>query len=189
MRRRVGEFGLNFEVLGDKLVGCSAVQHALAPGVISCVEAAQQLFEGTVRGDVDAEHLAADAAVDALDHAVRLRRAGLCVPVLRTQLGADLDEGGREAAAVVGQHMGKLEGERGGGLAQEGDGAFLGFVVLDREVDCARAAVDGNIQEALAQLAVARVQLGRSSPRFQPRSGWNGCGGRCLMSMWMKPRS
>ena len=38
-----------------------------------------------MRVDVDVEHPAADRVVELLDHAVRLRRAGLCVAVLRAQ--------------------------------------------------------------------------------------------------------
>ena len=70
----------------------------------------------------------------ALGHAVGLRRAGPGAAVLRTQASAGIGEGRCEAAAVVGQRMGEPEGERGSGLAQEGDGAVLGLVVLDREV-------------------------------------------------------
>lgn len=157
----VSEFGFGFEVLGDDLVWSPTVHHALLAGVVGRVEAAQHLFEGTVRVDVDAEHLTTDPAVEALDHAFGLGRSGTGVPIVRAQLGADFGKGGREAAAVVGQHGGKLERKGAGRLAQEGDGALLGFVVLDREVDGARAAVDGNIQEALAPLAVAELQLGQ----------------------------
>ncbi len=195
MRCGVGEFGFGFEVLGCDLIWCLAVQHPLAPGIVGLVEAAQQLFQGTVRVDVDAQHLAADPAVEALDHAVGLRCAWLGVAVLRAQGDAGLGESWREATAIVGQHtivgqhMGELEGECSRCLAQEVDGTPFGLVVLDRKMDGTRAAVDGDEQKPLAPFAVAGPQLGRSSPRFQPRSGWNGCGGRCLMSMWMKPRS
>ena len=57
--------------------------------------------------------------------------------------------------------MGEPKREGRGGLAQEGDGAPFGFVVLDREVDGARAAVDGNEQVSLAPFAVAGLQLGQ----------------------------
>ncbi len=57
--------------------------------------------------------------------------------------------------------MGELERERGGCLAQESDGAFLGFVVLDCEVDGARAAIDGDEQVAFAPVTVAGLQLGQ----------------------------
>ena len=80
-------------------------------------------------------HLAADPAVEPLDHAVGLGRSGTGVPILRTQGDAGFGEGWSEAAAVVGQHVGELERERDDCLAQEGDGALLGLVVLDREVD------------------------------------------------------
>lgn len=55
------------------------------------------------------------------------------------------------------------EAEREGAcrLAKESDGAGFGLVVLDRKVDGARAAVDGDEQEALASLAVGGLQLGQ----------------------------
>ena len=52
-----------------------------------------------------------------------------------TQRGASFSKGRGETAAIVGQHVGEPEGEGGSGLAQEGNGAFLGFVVFDGEVD------------------------------------------------------
>ena len=63
MWRRVREFGLGFEVLGCDLIGCPAIQHTLTAGVVGGVEPAQQLFEGAVGVDGDAEHFAADPAV------------------------------------------------------------------------------------------------------------------------------
>ena len=57
--------------------------------------------------------------------------------------------------------MGDLEGEGGRGLALEGDSAMFGFVILDGEVDGARAAVDGNEQVAFAPVAVTHLQPGQ----------------------------
>ena len=57
--------------------------------------------------------------------------------------------------------MGDLEGKGLDGLRQEGDGAGRGFVVLDREMDEAGGAVDGDIQVALAALAVGGPELGQ----------------------------
>ena len=57
--------------------------------------------------------------------------------------------------------MGELEGRSCRGLAQEGDAALFGLVVLDGEVNRARAAVDDDEQVALASLAVAGLQLGQ----------------------------
>ena len=74
---------------------------------------------------------------------------------------AQVSQGRREAAAIVGQHVGQAEGKGRSRLAQEGDGALLGFVVLDGKMDGARAAVDGDIKEALAALAIGRLQLGQ----------------------------
>src|SRR4051812_47138511 len=61
---------------------------------------------------------------------------------------------GREAGATVGEPLGDAERERLDGLRQEGDGAALGFVVLDRQVDEAGGAVDGHIEIPLTALAV-----------------------------------
>ena len=46
-------------------------------------------------------------------------------------------------------------------LVQEGDRAGVGLVVLDRQVHGARAAVDGDVQVALAALAIGGPQLGQ----------------------------
>ena len=105
------------------------------------------------------------------------------------KISAELGKGLGEAAAVVCQYMCHAEGKRRGRFTQESDGTGFGFVVLDGEVDRARAAVDGDGERALAPFAIGGLPLGRSSPRFQPRSGWNGCGGRCVMSICTKPRS
>ena len=148
-------------MLGDDSVGCLAVQHALAPGIVGGVEAAQKLFELAVRVDGSAEHFRADAAVEALDQTVGLRPLGASVTILCAETLAGLGEGRGGAAAIVGQHMGEPEGKGGCGLAQEGDGALFGFVVLDGEVDGARVAVDGHEQVSLAPFAVAGLQLGQ----------------------------
>jgi hypothetical protein len=118
-----------------------------------------------VAGHRDAEHLALHAPVEALDHAVRPRRVGPGLAVLDAVLPAGPLEavGGEAAAAVgqVGQHPGDPEREGGERLPQERGGAGLGLLVPDRQVHGAGAAVDGHEQVALAQLAVARAQLGQ----------------------------
>ena len=53
------------------------------------------------------------------------------------------------------------KGKGGGRFAQESDGAGFGFVVLDGEVDRARAAVDGDVEIALAPFAIGGLQLGQ----------------------------
>src|SRR5215208_3116377 len=73
LRPWVGEPATRFEAFSDDLVWCFAVEHALVAGVVGSIEAAQQLLELDMRVDGDAEYLAADAAVEALDHAIRLR--------------------------------------------------------------------------------------------------------------------
>src|SRR5215213_6318006 len=83
------------------------------------------------------------------------------VAVFRAQCGTGLGKGGGEATAVVGQDMRHAEGESSGGLVQEGNGAAFGLVVLDGEVDRARAAVDGDIEVALAWFAIGGLQLGQ----------------------------
>jgi hypothetical protein len=117
VRPEVGELAARLEALGDDLVQRLAAEHALAAGVVGGVEAAQHLFEVLVERDGDAEHLAADPAVEALHHAVRVGRVGPGMPVFRVEFGAGLGEGRGEAAAVVGQHVGEPEGEGRRGLA------------------------------------------------------------------------
>ena len=73
VRLGVGELAACLEALGGDLVRRLAVKHALATGVVGGVEATQQLLELLVGPDGDAEHLAADPAVEALHHAIRLR--------------------------------------------------------------------------------------------------------------------
>lgn len=72
MRRRVGASGSSFESLGNDLTWCPGVQHVLPSGIVCLIEAAQQLFEGAVRVDVNVEHLADDSSVEAFDYAVGL---------------------------------------------------------------------------------------------------------------------
>src|SRR4051794_24375857 len=158
----VGEAVVPRQALADDLLGRAAVQHALAAGVVGLVEAGQQSLEVAVAGDGDAEHLALDPAVEALDHAVGARRVGPGLAVLDAELPAELLEAvGGETAAAVGQQERAPEREGGECLPQERGGAGLGLVVPDRQVHGARAAVDGHEQEALAQLAITRPQLGQ----------------------------
>ena len=158
-------------------------------GVVGGIEAAQELFELIVRINGDGKHLGADAAIEALDQAIGLWRTRLDMTIVCPELGTDLGKGLGEAAAVVCQYVCHAKGQSRSGFAQESDGTGFGFVVLDGKMDQARAAVDGDVEVTLAPFAIGGLQLGRSSPRFQPRSGWNGCGGRCLMSICTKPRS
>src|SRR5690349_2076350 len=141
-----GQGGLGGEPLSDDLIGCLAVQHPLPTGVVGGIEAAQELCELSVRIDGDGEHFGNDAAIEALDHAIGLWRARLDMAILCPEFGADLGKGLGEAAAVVCQYMCHAEGKRGGGFAQESDGTGFGFVVLDGEMDRARAAVDGDVE-------------------------------------------
>jgi hypothetical protein len=97
VRLVLGQLALGFETFGNDLVRCLALQHALAAGIVGGVEAAQELFELTVGMDCNAEHFAADATIEALDHAVGLRRIGPGVAILRPQFGAGFGEGGGEA--------------------------------------------------------------------------------------------
>jgi hypothetical protein len=119
---------------GDDLVWCSSVENALPPRIVGSVEAAKQLLEVMMRIDSDAEHLAADAAVEALNHTIRLWGARTCMTVGCPELGTGPLEGRREAATVIGQHVGDPEGKGGGSLVQKGDGTPLGFIVLDGEM-------------------------------------------------------
>ena len=113
-----------------------------------------------MRVDGDGEHLGADAAIEAFDHAVGLRRAWLGVAILRAQFSADPGKGLGEAAAVVCQDMCHAKGKSSSGFTQEGDGTRFGFVVLDGEMNRAQAAVDGDVEIALAPFAIDGLQLG-----------------------------
>src|SRR3954465_2726716 len=77
------------------------------------------------------------------------------------ELGTDLGKGLGEAAAVVSQYMCYAEGQGSGRFAQESDGTGFGFVVLDGKMDRARAAVDGDVERALAPLTIGGLQLGQ----------------------------
>lgn len=61
-----GEVLLSSEALPANLVGCLAVEDALAASVVSGVEAAEQLLKLGVRLDGDVEHLITYAAVEPL---------------------------------------------------------------------------------------------------------------------------
>jgi len=147
--------------------GYSAVEHELSSGVVGLVEAAQQLLQGAVRIDVDAEHLAGNATVGPFNHAIGLRRPRLGVAILRLQVGARLGKGWREAAAVVGQRVGEAEGKNCRCLAQEGDGTLLSLVVLDREMDRAGAAIDGGVAEGSACAARGMATEGTNKKRLR----------------------
>src|SRR5215208_4309454 len=81
--------------------------------------------------------------------------------VLGAEFGANFGECGGEATAVVGQHVGEAEGEGRCGFAEEGNGAPLGFVVFNGEVDGAGASVNGDVEVAFAALAIGGLQLGQ----------------------------
>src|SRR5690348_8401134 len=115
-----GQGGLGGEPLGNDLIGGLAIQHTLPTGVVGGVEATQELFELLVRVDGDGEHVGDDAAIEALDHAIGLRRTWLGMAILCAELGADFGEGLGEAAAVVCQYMCHVEGQGSGRFTQEG---------------------------------------------------------------------
>ena len=158
----VGEAPVLRQALPDDLLRRAPVQDPLPAGVVGLVETLEQSLQVAVAGDGDAEHLPLHATVEALDHAVRARGVGLGLAVLDAELAAALLEAlGREAAAAIGQEAGDAEGEGRDRLLQEGLGASLGLLVLDRQVHGAGAAVDGDEQVALAALAIRGPQLGQ----------------------------
>src|SRR5689334_976854 len=114
-----------------------------------------------VRIDGDGEHFGDDAAIEALDHAIGLWRTWLDMAIRCPKLGTNLGKGPGEAATVVCQYICHVEGQGSGRFAQESDGTGFGFIVLDGEMDRARAAVDGDVEIALAPLAIASLQLGQ----------------------------
>ena len=158
----VGQLGFRLQALADELVGRVALEDALPAGVVGKLVAAQQALQGVVRADAHDQHLPSDAAVEAFDHAVGLRRVGLGRAMLHAQGAAGgLEAVGGEATAAGGQHVNDAEGKGGPGLSEEGGGAGFGFLVLDRQVDHARGAVDGNAEIASAGPGADHVQLGQ----------------------------
>src|SRR3954463_11177150 len=158
----VGEAAVSRQALADDLLGRAPAQPARAAGVVGRAEAGQQPLEVAMAGHGDPEHLALDAAVEALRHPVRARRVGPGLAVLDGARAAELLEAlGGEAAAAIRQHVRDPEGEGGERRLEEGHSTGLGLVVLDRQVDEARAPVDGHEQEALAPRAVRGPQLGQ----------------------------
>ena len=126
------------------------------------MEAVQQGLQVAVAGDGNAEHLALDASVEALHHAIGFGRVGPCRAMLHAERSARrLEAIGREAGAAVGQHMGDLEGKGPDRLVQEGHRRGGRLIILDREMDEAGGAVDGHVQIPLAALAILGAQLGQ----------------------------
>ena len=103
----------------------------------------------------------------ALHHPIRARRVGPRRAMRHTQrLTGSLKAVGCKAGTAVGQHMGDPEGEVLDGLLEKGDRAALGLIVLDRQVDEAGGAVDGDIEVPLAALAIwCAAWAGASRPR------------------------
>jgi hypothetical protein len=66
VRPGIGEFGFGFKALSNDLIGGLAVEHALMPGIVGGVEAAQELLPRAMRVNSDSEHLTADAAIEPL---------------------------------------------------------------------------------------------------------------------------
>ncbi len=66
-RLAASELAPGLEAFGDDLVGCFALEDALAAGIVGGVEATQQLLELLMGVDGDAQHLAADPAIEAFD--------------------------------------------------------------------------------------------------------------------------
>jgi hypothetical protein len=62
--------------------------------------------------------------------------------------------------AAVGQNMGDLERKGTERIRQEGSGGRRGLVVFDSEVHVAGGAVDGDVQVAFAQDAIAAIWAG-----------------------------
>jgi hypothetical protein len=77
VRFGVDKLALGLESLCDDLIRRFAIKHALAPSIISGIETAEELLEIPMRVKCDAQHLAADPTVEALDQAIGLGRVGL----------------------------------------------------------------------------------------------------------------
>ena len=109
----VGEVGFGTQPSSDDLRRRAPVQHPLAPSVVRLIVAPQQVFQVAVATHGDRQHLAPDAPVEALHHAVRLRAVGPRLPVLDAeQEAARLDRIGGEAGAAIGEQVADREPER-----------------------------------------------------------------------------
>ena len=155
----MGELRFNLEPFSRNLIGRLAVEHALAAVVVGGVKATQELVQGAVRVNVDAQHLRADAAVEALHYAIRQRRAQRSVSILGAEFGAGPGKSRREAAAVVGQHVGELDRKRRCDVPQKGDGIAFRLIVIYGQVHRTEPAVNGDEQKALPLFAVDGLEL------------------------------
>ena len=68
--KRVGEMCIQFDTLPDFIDGRVPVEDSLSSPIICMVEARQQDLKIRVSRDIDAESLAYDTTVEALDHTV-----------------------------------------------------------------------------------------------------------------------
>ncbi len=107
LEARVGQPGPDLEVGADDLVRRQALEDALAAGVVGRAEALEESLEGGMAVDGQAQHLVLDPAVEALGHAVGLRRVGPGPAVLHAEFSAGrLEVVGGEAAAAIGRPRG-----------------------------------------------------------------------------------
>jgi SRSO17 transposase len=163
MRRLVASIDkgwLGLEATSHELLGGGAFEHALAARVVGLVEALEQGLEVAMAGDRDAQHLALHPSVEALHETVGLRCGGPGLAMLHFQLAAGVLKAiGRKARTPVGEHMRDLERESRDRLCEEGDRGFRGLVIFDGQMHGARAAVDGDREEAFAAFPVGRSEL------------------------------
>ncbi len=154
------------------LVWCFAVQHALALGVVGGVEPEQHLFERAVRVDVDAEHFGGDAAVEALDHAICLRRSRPDVAVLRAEGDASFGKAGVKQLLLSVSTWVSWKGRAAAASRR-------------------KAMALCSVSSSLTARWTAREQRSMATNRYLlRRSPSPVCSlGRCLTSMWTKLRS
>ena len=140
--------------LANDVVGRAAVEEPLPAGVVGKVVALEEALQGVVGADAHDQHLASDAAVNALNHAIGPRGSRLGAAMLDAQGAAGaLERVGGEATAVdaqrplraVGQDVGHREGKGGERLLEKGGGASFRFLILDRQVNHPRGAVYGDV--------------------------------------------
>ena len=83
----IGAVGAALRRSRTTISGDRPFRHALAAGIVGLVEAVQQGFEIAVAGDCDAQHLALDPSVEALDHAIGFGRIRPRFAVLHPSFG------------------------------------------------------------------------------------------------------
>lgn len=128
--------------------------------VVGVIETGQENFQIVMAGDIDAENFARDTAVEAFNHAVGLGGIGSggAAGDFEASAGAFEIIGGKAGSAIR-QHMSDPEREGFLCLSEKGDRIGGGLSIVNGEMHEAGAAINGNVEVALAHVPVCSPQL------------------------------